>query len=149
MSIGAICNREVVVAQKDTGILEAAQLMREFHVGDLVVVEDRNLKRTPIGILTDRDLVIEVLAAGLPQDTLTAGDVMSVQIVTGREGDGIWTSLQQMRSKGIRRLPVVDQHGYLVGILTMDDLLELLAAELFDLAKLVNREQDKEKASRR
>lgn len=149
MTIGAICNREVVVARKDTTILEAARLMREFHVGDLVVVEDSNQKHKPIGILTDRDLVMEVFAEGLAHDAVAVGDVMSTDMVTGREGDSIWGTLQRMRGKGIRRLPVIDEQGYLVGLLTMDDLLELFAAELVDLSKIINREQDREKMVRK
>jgi len=149
MTIGAICNREVVVARKDTTLLEAARLMRKFHVGDLVVVEDSNRKRIPIGILTDRDLVMEVLAEELAQDVVAVGDVMSADIITGREGDSIWGTLQRMRGKGIRRLPVVDERGSLVGLLTMDDLLELFSAELVDLSKIINREQDREKMVRK
>ena len=149
MTIGAICNREVVVAEKHTPILEAAQLMRKRHVGTLVIVEDRNQRRVPVGILTDRDLVIEVLASGLAQDAVTAGDIMSIDILTGHENDSIWATLQHMRGNGIRRLPVVDQQDCLVGILTMDDLLELLAAELVDLSKIISREQEKEKVARK
>jgi CBS domain-containing protein len=149
MTIGTICNREVVVARKDAAVQEAAQLMRQYHVGDLVVVEDRGAVRIPVGILTDRDLVVEVLAKGVAPDTVTAGDIMTTDIVTGHESDSIWATLQRMRTKGIRRLPVVDGAGGLVGILTMDDLLELFAGELADLSKLISREQDREKAARK
>ena len=149
MTIGTICNREVVVARKDTAMQEAAQLMRQYHVGDLVVVEDRGAVRIPVGILTDRDLMVEVLAKGVAPDTVTAGDIMTTDIVSGREGDSIWATLQRMRTKGIRRLPVVDGAGGLVGILTMDDLLELFAGEIADLSKIISREQDREKAARK
>jgi len=149
MTIGTICNREVVVARKDVGVQEVAQLMRQYHVGDLVVVEDRGTVRIPVGILTDRDLVVEVLAKGVAPDTVTAGDIMTTDIVTGGEVDSIWATLQRMRTKGIRRMPVVDREGGLVGILTMDDLLELFAGELADLSKLIGREQDREKAARK
>ena len=149
MTIGTICNREVVVARKDVGVQEVAQLMRQYHVGDLVVVEDRGTLRIPVGILTDRDLVVEVLAKGVVPDTVTVGDIMSTDIVSGHESDSIWATLQRMRTKGIRRLPVVDGAGGLVGILTMDDLLELFAGELADLSKLIGRGQDREKAARK
>ena len=125
MTIGTICNRDVVVARKGTAIQEAARLMREYHVGDLVVVDERGAVRIPVGILTDRDLVIEVLAEGVAPDTVTAGDIMTTDIVSGHEGDSIWATLLRMRTKGIRRLPVVDGTGGLVGILTMDDLLRI------------------------
>jgi len=149
MTIGTICNREVVVARKDVGVQEVAQLMRQYHVGDLVVVEDRGTLRIPVGILTDRDLVVEVLAKGVAPETVTAGDIMTADIVTGHESDSIWATLQRMRTKGIRRLPVIDGEGGLVGILTMDDLLELFAGELADLSKLIGRGQDREKAARK
>ncbi len=149
MTIGTICNREVVVARKDTAIQEAARLMREHHIGGLVVVEDRSESVVPVGILTDRDLVVEVLAAGVAPDTLTVGDIMSADVVIGHEGDSIWATLQRMRGKGIRRLPVVDAKGGLIGILTMDDLLELFASELADLSKLIPLAQNREKAVRK
>lgn len=149
MTIGTICNRAVVVARKNTAIQETARLMREHHVGALVVVEERNDGPIPVGILTDRDLVVEVLAEGVVPDTVTAGDIMTADIVIGLEGDSIWATLQRMRSKGIRRLPVVDGKGGLIGILTMDDLLELFASELADLSKLIPHEQDREKVARK
>jgi CBS domain-containing protein len=148
MTIGTICNRDVVVARKDTAIQEAARLMREYHVGDLVVVEDRGAVRIPVGIVTDRDLVVGVLAAGVAPGTVAVGDVMTINIISGHESDSIWATLQRMRTQGIRRLPVVDGSGGLVGVLTMDDLFELFASELADLSRIVRREQDREKAAR-
>lgn len=146
MTVGAFCNREVVVASPYSGIAEAARLMREHHVGDLVIVEGE--RRVPVGILTDRDLVVEVLAEGVEPDVLAVGDAMSRDVVTANEDDSLWMTLQRMRSKGVRRVPIVDRQGGLVGILTMDDLLELLTNELADLAKVINREQDRERTVR-
>src|SRR3990172_2092900 len=110
--------------------------MREFHVGDVVVVEEKDNKRIPVGIVTDRDLVIEVLAKGVPMDKVTAGDIMSAELVTVYEDEGLWLTLQRMRVKAIRRLPVVSSDGALVGILTFDDVIDLLASELHELARL-------------
>lgn len=147
MPIGEICNREVVIAQSSNSTLEAAQLMRQHHVGDVVVVEDRDGVRVPVGIVTDRDLVVEITAPELNQTAITVGDIMTPELVTVKEDTGVFEAIQYMRTKGVRRLPVVDDNGGLVGILALDDLLELLAEELFALARLVKREQKKEMMS--
>ena len=148
MSVGEYCNREVVITKKDTNICEAAKLMRKHHVGDLVVVELRGEENIPIGIVTDRDLVVEVLAQDVPLEAVTVGDVMSTDLATLREADGLWETLTQMRSRGIRRMPVVNDRGGLEGILAVDDVLELLAEGLTDLVGLVKRELKKEARSR-
>ena len=149
MPISEICNREVVVVQPNDTILEAAKLMRQHHVGDVLVVEDRGGVRVPVGIVTDRDLVVEIMAPELDQRVITVGDIMAPDLVTVKENTGVFDAIQYMRAKGVRRLPVVDGSGGLVGILTLDDLLELLAEELLALAKLVKHEQKKETMSRR
>jgi len=148
MSIGRICNRETVIARAEDTIVEVSKLMRLHHVGDVVVIEPGEGGNVPIGILTDRDLVMEILAQDLSPDAVTVGDIMSEEIVTAREEDGIWDTLQRMRIKGVRRVPVVDARGGLVGILALDDLLELLAGELADLSKIVRREEGRERTSR-
>ncbi|OGI47994.1 MAG: histidine kinase [Candidatus Muproteobacteria bacterium RBG_16_65_34] len=149
MSIGEICNREVVFIRRDAGILEAAQLMRQYHVGDLVVVDAKQGGRRPVGIVTDRDLVIEVIAEGVDMSKVAVEDVMSFELVTAREEDDILDTMKRMRAKGVRRVPVVDGDGALVGILSVDDLLELLAEEITDLAKIITREQVREKEKRK
>jgi CBS domain-containing protein len=148
MNVGEICNREVVVMGKQGSIREAAQLMREFHVGDIVVVEERNHQRYPIGILTDRDVVIEILANDVDADAVDVGDAMSFDLVTAREDDSVWDTIKRMRSKGVRRMPVVDQRGVLTGILAMDDLIEMLAEQLTDVAALIVHEQKRERQLR-
>lgn len=148
MSIGEICNRDVVVIEKDASAQEAARLMRQHHVGALVVTVERDGARVPVGVLTDRDIVVEVLAEGVEMETVLAGDIMSPELVTVYEADGVWETLQRMRVKGVRRLPVVDARGILQGIVAMDDMIELLADELAQLAKLVAREQSLEKVRR-
>lgn len=148
MSIGAFCTREVVIAERDTGIVELAQLMRKHHVGDVIVVERINDLVVPVGIITDRDIVVELIAERVDLDSVTTEDVMSPELITATENEGIWDTLQRMRSKGIRRLPVVNEDGGLEGILTVDDLVELLADELALLAKIAGRGQDLEKTKR-
>ena len=149
MPISEICNREIVIVRRDDTVLEAARLMRQHHVGDVLVVEERNGIRVPVGIVTDRDLVVEIMAPELDQSVITVDDIMAPELTTVKEGTGVFEAIQYMRNKGVRRLPVVNESGGLVGILTLDDLLELLSEELFELAKLVRYEQKKEAVNRR
>jgi CBS domain-containing protein len=150
MSIGEICSRETVFTTRDTTVATAARLMRHHHVGTLVVVEEMNGgKRVPVGIVTDRDVVIEVMATGLDPNAITVGDIMGPELVTARESEGVLETMQIMRYKGVRRLPIVDKDGQLVGIVSIDDLLEVLAEEFSELAKIMAREQARETSSRR
>jgi len=149
MPIGEICNREVVIVQRDTTVAEAARLMREHHVGALVVVEEVSGKRKPVGLVTDRDLVVEVLATQLDAAVITVGDIMLAELGTVPESSGVFETIQFMRAKAVRRLPVVDGQGVLIGIVALDDLLSLLAEELSELSVLVSREQEKESRARR
>lgn len=149
MPVSEICNREVVIVEPGDTTLEAAKLMRQHHVGDVVVVEDRGGLRIPSGIVTDRDLVVEILATKLDSATITVGDIMASELVTVKEDTGVFEAIQYMRAKGVRRLPVVNDRGGLVGILALDDLLELLAEELLALSRLVRYEQNKETMNRR
>jgi len=149
MPVGEICNREVVIAEKSLSVVEAARLMRGHHVGDLVVVEAREGQQRPVGIVTDRDIVVEVVAAGVNPEGLKLGDIMGPDVATVRESEGLFEALRYMRDKGVRRIPVVDREGGLVGILTLDDLLSLLAEEMTELAKLVSRERQREATARK
>lgn len=149
MNVGELCNREVIFAYRDTRLVEAARLMREHHVGSLVVVVDRLSERVPVGILTDRDIVVAVVAKELDPRTLTAGEVMSRELFSVREEDGIADALRLMRERGIRRLPVLTHSGALAGIVTIDDLLELVAEELGDFVRTVGSERVRETRVRR
>ena len=146
----AVCNRDVAFTTRETTVAAAAKLMRHGHVGSLVVVEQRNGgKRIPVGMVTDRDIIVEVIATGLDPATITVGDIMAPELVVGRDSASVLETLEIMRFKGVRRLPTVDGEGQLVGIVTVDDLLEILAEELNELAKIVAREQSNELAGRR
>jgi CBS domain-containing protein len=149
MNAGELCNREVVIAYRNTPLVEAARLMREHHVGSLVVVVDRLSERVPVGILTDRDIVVAVVAKEVEPRTLTAGDVATGELLTVREQDGIPDALRLMREKGVRRVPVLTHSGALAGILTIDDLLDLMAEELGAFARTIDRERVHETRARR
>ena len=149
MTVGAVCNREVIVVDKTASIVEAARLMRKYHVGDLVVVEDRAGKRVPVGIVTDRDIVLEVVAEGVDMNDVNVGDIMSNNLVTARENDSVLETVKIMRAKGIRRLPVINDDNDLVGILAVDDLIDLFSEQIVDLARLIAREQQRETEQRK
>ncbi|MCK5228829.1 MAG: CBS domain-containing protein [Desulfobulbaceae bacterium] len=145
MNVGEICNREVVIVQSSDSILDAAKLMREHHAGDVVVVEDRDGQRFPVGILTDRDIVIEILAKDLNPDAISIGDAMSFELLTVMEEDAVMETVKRMREKGVRRIPVVNQDGSLEGILRVDDLIDLLAEQVNDIVGLITYEQWRER----
>ncbi len=144
MTAGAVCVRDVVIAIPEMSISSAARLMREYHVGTLVVVDERAGKNTPVGIVTDRDLVIEVLAADVDIQSVCVGDVISRELLTVEESESLWDVMRRMRAHGVRRAPVVDDAGSLVGVISVDDLVQLLGEELGALAGLFGTEQEQE-----
>jgi signal-transduction protein with cAMP-binding, CBS, and nucleotidyltransferase domain len=148
MKAGELCNREVVTATRETTIPEAARLMRDHHVGSLVIVESRKGCMEPVGIITDRDLVIEVIAEDVDLGTVTVGDVMSYALLKISEQESVFDTAQRMRARGVRRVPVISETGKLIGILALDDMLELLSEELSLLAKLTSRESEQEQKKR-
>lgn len=148
MTLKTICNREVIIAGKNDTIPEAARLMREYHTGDVVIVEERNGLRFPVGIVTDRDIVIELIAKDVDINSLTVEDIMCREISLAKEDDDVDETIKVMHQKGIRRLPVVDNGGALVGIITLDDLIDLIAEQLKELAGLISRQQSLEKKYR-
>lgn len=149
MGIAEICNREVVYVSRDVTVIAACKLMRHYHVGSLVVVDEVDGKRVPVGILTDRDIVVEIDAMELDAKVITAGDIMSANLVTVPENHGVAETIEVMRFKGVRRLPVVDTEGRLIGIVTIDDLLAVMADELSGIARVVARDQSHEHHARR
>jgi CBS domain-containing protein len=138
MKVGELCNRDVVVVTAETPLAQAARLMREQHVGSLVVVAEWLGERLPVGILTDRDIVVAVVAKGLDPRTLDVSDVASTGLLVVRESDSFEEALRVMREQGVRRIPVVTHIGALAGILTLDDVLAFAAADLHGLARAVD-----------
>ena len=130
LTAGEVCMREVIIAQRELPILDAAQLMRGQHVGCLVVVEENGQGRQVCGMLTDRDMIIGVLAQGLDARPLCVEDIMSEYPATMREDDSLIDVMRSMRRNGVRRLPVVTAEGALVGLITLDDVLKILSEEL-------------------
>lgn len=137
LDAGELCNRQVVIATPDELILTAARRMRDHRVGCLVVVEGDPGQRRPIGILTDRDIVVYAVADGDALGERTVRACMNPNLVTARERDGLLEVIRRMRAHGIRRIPVVDAGGLLQGILSADDVLDVLAEEVDDLAAVL------------
>ena len=138
MTIGAMCTRDVATVTRGATIEEAARVMRARHVGDVVVVAGTD-ERMPIGIVTDRDIAIEVVGQGLNPREVAVESVMGVPLLTLRLDDGIEEALAWMERRGVRRAPVIDGEGHLAGIVSADDLVPLLARELMRVAALMQR----------
>ena len=115
--------------------------MRHRHVGDLVVVDDPENEGIPLGIVTDRDIVVEVLGNGLDPAKITVGSLMRTPVVTARESEDTTQVIERMHAHGVRRLPVVAHEGEVVGIVTLNDLLRLLVADANGLLSIMAKGQ--------
>jgi signal-transduction protein with cAMP-binding, CBS, and nucleotidyltransferase domain len=144
MHIGEICTRSVVTCHRETSARELARLMRERTVGDVVVVDEHEGLLTPVGVVTDRDLVVKVLAMDVDPAVLRAEDLMASNVETAFESELVYDAIWHMRGKSIRRLPVVDAHNHLLGMLTADDVTRFLAQELGDLARVATHQTERE-----
>lgn len=149
MPIIDICNRDVITLERNDTVLEAAKLMRQHHIGDVIVVEKKSEKIKPVGIVTDRDLVVEIVAPGLDPSVITVGDIMLPNLFTIDESAGVFDAIRLMTGKGVRRLPAVNKDGTLAGIVTLDDLFLMMANEFCNFAKLLSKEQKNEAIKRR
>ena len=149
MQVGDICKREVICASAATTVAAAARTMRQYHIGDVIVTRMETGRRIPLGIVTDRDIVIGVVATDLAPAALTVGDIMSTELATAEESEDVFDVVQRMRNKGVRRMPIVDADANLVGIVSIDDIIEILAEEMNQLAHLISREQLHEMDARR
>jgi CBS domain-containing protein len=140
---GQLCNRNPITVRRSDELIKAAQLMREKHIGYLMVVDpevvDQSLQ--PVGVVTDRDIVVSVVARETDPRVLRVADVMTHQPVTISSAEPVERALREMRRIGVRRLPVVGQRGKLIGVLSLDDVLEVLAGELQNVAVSIRNER--------
>lgn len=148
MRVGDISTVQTVFCTGDETVQGAALLMRRHHVGDVVVVEQAGGLRVPVGIITDRDIVVSVIALGLDAASLLVADIMSDELMTANEDDDVNETIDRMRYRGIRRVPVVDATGQLSGIVSVDDVLEFLAEEMGELSRISSHQQAHEKRAR-
>ena len=137
MSVGRICQRDVFFAEPHENVLTAAQRMCERNVGTLVVL---NNARKPLGVLTDRDVLAKVVAENKSPGATKVVDVMTADPRTVSEETPIEEALARMRAGGFRRLPVVDIDGGLVGLVSLDDILGLLAEEFTEVGQLLQKQ---------
>jgi CBS domain-containing protein len=149
LTTGEICTRSVTIAFRETPLNGAARLMRENHVGCLVVVDETAGERIVVGILTDRDIVTSVVAADMDPCAVRVGEVMTTDLVTAREDDSLIDLMRAMRRKGVRRVPVVGGQGELRGLATLDDVLSILTEELGLLVQAIDSEGERERQMRR
>ena len=149
MRLKDLCVLDVACCTRDISVAAAARLMREHHTGDLVVIDNADEEREPVGIVTDRDIVMEVLAQGRNPDQTSVGDVMSKQLVVASESEDVSQALQRMVAHGVRRIPVVDDEECVLGIVTLDDMLRVHAEQASSLAHIVSKEQMREQRGRR
>jgi CBS domain-containing protein len=147
MNAGSVCKRGVVTVTPTDDLITAAHVMREKHVGYLIVSEESQSRRV-VGVLTDRDIVVAVLAQEVDARTLKVGDVMTRDPLVIDEGQSIESVLRHMREAGVRRVPVVDRSGALTGVLSIDDVLEQIAEQLINIAGSIRNEQRMERAVR-
>jgi CBS domain-containing protein len=144
------CNAQVVTVEPQASLREAALLMRNGHVGALVVVERKGGVERPVGLLTDRDIVVAVIAvAGARPEGIRAVDAMSQPLVAVREDANVFEAVEIMQQKAVRRLPVLGADGALRGIVTADDVLRVLSAELGNLAEMLRWGRKRELEQRR
>ena len=113
-----IMNTDVITIREDATVREAAKLMSEKNVGCLVVMRDDE----PVGIITERDILVRVVAEGKNPDAVRVAWVMSSPIVKGRPDMTLEEAARLMTSKGIKKLPIFEG-GKLVGMITLTDLV--------------------------
>ncbi|HXS90105.1 MAG TPA: CBS domain-containing protein [Steroidobacteraceae bacterium] len=141
MKVGDYCKRAVVAIASSAEAAAAAKLMREEHVGFLIVYREGDALQKPVGVLTDRDLVLGVMARDVDPHAVTVEDVMTRQPLIATDGDELSDMLQAMRLAGIRRVPVVDVRGALAGIMAIDDAIDVVTGLMCDIAGSIKSEQ--------
>lgn len=135
MRVADVCSHHVVCIGPEAVVQEAAELMQKQQVGALVITSYSSGKRTPLGIVTDRDIVTNVIAAGKNPKTLSVAEVMAGSLATCRGDHELFDVIGLMHQRGIRRVPVVDAQNVLIGIVTVDDIIGALAEHVGILAR--------------
>ena len=147
-TLSSVCRHPVRTVTPGQTIREAAELMREHHVGALVVVDQEN-PAEPVGIITDRDIVVAIVALGLNPDLFLIDDMVDRPLTTARAEHGLREGLDLMKAKGVRRLPLLDKAGKLTGVVALDDILAELAQDMSGIAAVVQAEIGSERALRK
>jgi CBS domain-containing protein len=144
MDVGSLCRNRAITIGTRADLVDAARLMRESHLGFLVVMDEQQ----PLGVLTDRDIVLEAVAADIDPHAVTVGDAMTRDPVTVRSTDDIDAALLALRTAGVRRAPIVGPDGGVAGVLSVDDVLEHVAGQLATVTESLRHEQAVERLAR-
>jgi len=139
MNIYSVCQNNVVSVTPDTTVKFVAELMKEKNIGCVVIAENNK----PVGIVTDRDFAIRGGHLCEEEETRIISEIMTENVKTIRKDTDFFDAIQEMKSFGVRRLPVVDMGGRLVGLITLDDIIRLLARELGEIARIIGKESPK------
>jgi signal-transduction protein with cAMP-binding, CBS, and nucleotidyltransferase domain len=146
MRVGEVCIHDVATCVRSAHLRELAKVMRDRHVGNVVVVEPLDGEVLPVGIVTDRDLVVRVIAAGCDADAHTAGEVMHTPVTSVLESESVHDAIERMGRLGVSRLPVVDHRGHLRGIITANDIVALLGSEIGEIGRISPQRTEREQA---
>jgi CBS domain-containing protein len=145
MNVGEICSRNVIHIAPHNSVLDVARIMREQHVDSVVVVDYLDGEIRPQGMITDRDLVHEVLAAQIDPTVVTAEDILTSELICVTETHNVTDALKYMRYYGVRKAPVVNIEGVLVGLFSIEDSLSTLSEEFSEIVKLLSSELNNER----
>jgi CBS domain-containing protein len=148
MTVGNYCERNLALLTRDASLQEAAMMMRTHHVGQVTVIDKLNGKNIPVGMVTDRDLVIEIMALDVDVEQISVGNIMSLELITACQDCSLSDTLDIMQRHGVRRLPVVDNNGALLGIINIEGILNILCQDMSKLLTLFNNERGNEKTLR-
>jgi len=144
MILEKIAHRNVVTIPQGASMEIAAKTMRDQHVGCVIVIEEKGLKKIPVGMITDRDIVVSTSAFGIAPKSVSVSDVMSATLVTARKNDSFNHVLMLMKEHGVKRIPIVDSEGALFGIVTTHELMGVLVDELNVLIQVTERQHQVE-----
>jgi CBS domain-containing protein len=145
MRLKELCTKDVAYCPRDMTVLQAARLMRRRHVGDLVVMNDAEDDPCAVGMITDRDIAVEVIGRDRDAGAVSVGEIMRAPLVTAGESEDSSVAIARMKEHGVRRLPITGEHDIVIGIVTLDDLLKQLRDEMDSLLDIVSKEQDRER----
>jgi CBS domain-containing protein len=136
MSIYVCCQKNVLSVKPDAKIEFVAGLMRDKNIGCVIVTDDHK----PVGIVTDRDMALRGPILCDVAKTALISSIMTTEVKSVTKDTGIFEAIQMMKSAGVRRMPVIDAADRLVGLITLDDLVRLLAREMSDIARIIGKE---------
>jgi len=149
MDLNKIGKSSVITVPSHIQIDDAAKIMRSNHIGDLIVVEEKEGAKIPVGIITDRDIVLATIALGIPTENLSVGDIMSTNLITSNKNESLLHIINLMKDNGVKRIPLIGENKELTGIITTEDVSRLLSIELSALSQITNSQHNQELKRRR